>query len=56
LNGSWQLSERIFESGKPYSIKLKVTFEYVIINIHEDEMTISEGGSKYVLSKNFDMN
>ena len=49
FHGTWELSERIFETRERYSIILNGTFEYVIINIDENEMTLSDQTNEYLL-------
>jgi hypothetical protein len=50
-NGTWELASKTWESVTQFSIKLNDTFEYMIIDIDEDEMIITDGGSRYLLDK-----
>ncbi len=47
--GTWELSEKIYESQKRYSIILNETFEYNILDISEDDITLSDRRNKYFL-------
>ena len=47
--GSWELSEKIYENQKRYSIILNETFEYVILDISEDDISLSDRRYKYFL-------
>ena len=48
-HGTWELTETIHESGNRYFIILNGTFEYVILNISEDEIVLSDHTSNYLL-------
>ena len=48
-HGTWELSEKAFENKKRFSIILNGTFEYVIIDIDEDEMIMSSHKCEYFL-------
>ena len=47
--GTWELSEKIYESQKRYSIILNDTFEYTILDLDEDQITLSDHINKYLL-------
>jgi hypothetical protein len=47
--GTWELSEKIYESQKRYSIILNETFEYSILDISEDDIILSDHINKYLL-------
>jgi len=47
--GTWKLHERILETQKRYSIILNDTFEYTILDLDEDEITLSDHINKYLL-------
>ena len=47
--GTWELSEKIYESQKRYSIILNETFEYTILDISEDDIILSDRRYKYFL-------
>ncbi len=47
--GTWELTEKIFETKKRFSIILNGTFEYVIVDISEDEITLSDHRCEYFL-------
>lgn len=47
--GTWELSEKIYESQKRYSIILNETFEYIILDINEDDIILSDRKYKYFL-------
>ena len=49
--GTWELSEKTWESEKQFSIILNGAFEYMIMNIDEDEMIITDRSSKYLLAR-----
>jgi len=51
FHGTWELSEKTWESEKRFLIKLNETFEYMIVNIDEDEMIFTDRGSKYILAR-----
>ena len=48
-HGTWELSEKIYETQKLISIILNETFEYVILEISEDEIILSDHINKYLL-------
>jgi hypothetical protein len=48
-SGTWELSEKTYETQKRYSIILNDTFEYTILNFSEDEITLSDHINKYLL-------
>ena len=47
--GTWELSEKIYDSQKRYSIILNETFEYIILDISEDDIILSDRKYKYFL-------
>ncbi len=47
--GTWKLTEKIYETQKRYSIILNDTFEYTILDLDEDEITLSDHINKYLL-------
>ena len=47
--GKWELTEKSFENKNRFSIILNGTFEYVIVDISEDEITLSDHKCKYFL-------
>ena len=47
--GTWELSEKTYETQKRYSIILNDTFEYTILDLSEDEITLSDHINKYLL-------
>ena len=49
FHGTWELSEKVYESQKRYSIILNDTFEYTILDIDEDEITLSDYINKFLL-------
>ncbi len=48
-HGTWKLTEKVYETQKRYSIILNETFEYTILDIDEDEITLSDHINKYLL-------
>ena len=48
-HGTWKLSEHAFESKKRFSIILNDIFEYVINDINEDEIILSDYLCEYLL-------
>jgi hypothetical protein len=48
-HGTWELSEKTYETQKRYSIILNDTFEYTILYFSEDEITLSDHINKYLL-------
>lgn len=48
-HGTWELSEKIYETQKRYSIILNDTFEYIIQDLNTDEITFSDHINKYLL-------
>ena len=48
-NGTWELSEKTYDTQKRYSIILNDTFEYTILDFNEDEITLSDHINKYLL-------
>ena len=48
-HGTWELSEKFYETQKRYSIILNDTFEYMILDLDEDEITLSDHINKYLL-------
>ena len=48
-HGTWELSEKVFETKKRFSIILNGTLEYRIINIDMDELILSAKGCEYFL-------
>jgi hypothetical protein len=48
-HGTWELSEKMYETQKRYSIILNDTFEYLILALDEDEITLSDHKNKYLL-------
>jgi hypothetical protein len=51
FNGTWELAAKTWDEESQVSIKLNDTFEYLIIEIDEDEMIITDMGSKYTLTR-----
>ena len=49
FHGTWELSEKTYETHKRYSIVLNDTFEYTILDLDEDEITLSDHINKYLL-------
>jgi len=47
--GTWKLLEKIHETQKRYYIILNETFEYAILDLDEDEITLSDHINKYLL-------
>ena len=47
--GTRDLTEKVFETMKWFSIILNGTFEYMIIEIDEDEIILSDHRSEYLL-------
>jgi len=47
--GTWELTEKTFENKKRFSIILNGTFEYVIVDLSEDEITLSDHRCEYFL-------
>ena len=47
--GTWYLSEKTSQGQKRYSIILNETFQYVILDICEDDITISDQINDYLL-------
>ena len=47
--GTWELTERVFETKKRFSIILNGTFEYVIVDLNEDEIILSDHKCEYLL-------
>lgn len=47
--GTWKLSEKIHETQKRFCIILNDTFEYTILDMDEDEITMSDHLKKYLL-------
>ena len=50
-HGTWQLSEKIYETQRRYSIILNDTFEYSILDLDEDQITLSDHINKYLLAR-----
>ena len=48
-HGIWELSEKIHETQKRYCIILNDTFEYTILDLDEDEITLYDHINKYLL-------
>jgi hypothetical protein len=48
-HGTWELTEKAFETKERFSISLNGTFEYTIVEMDEDEMTLSDRENKYLL-------
>ena len=48
-HGNWKLAEKYFETKKLFSIILNDTFEYMIIEIGEDELLMSDHSCEYLL-------
>ena len=48
-HGTWELSEKAFETKRRFSIILNGTFEYTVVDIDEDEMTLSVQTTEYLL-------
>ena len=51
FHGHWELSEKTFDTKKRFSIILYSTFEYTIVDIDEDEMTLSGHKCEYYLAR-----
>ena len=51
FNGTWELVTKTWDEETLCSIRLNDTFEYIIININEDEMIMTDRGSKYSLTR-----
>ncbi len=49
FHGTWELSEKVFETKKRFSIILSGTFEYRIVDIKEDEIILSDHLCEYSL-------
>ena len=49
FHGTWELSEMIYASQKRYSLILNETFESTILDLDEDEITLSDQTNKYLL-------
>ena len=52
-HGTWELAEKIHNTKKQYSIILNGNFEFMIIHIEEDELTVSDRWSEYLLTRRF---
>lgn len=50
-SGTWELATKTWEDEIQFSIKLNDTFEYIIIDIDEDQLIMTDGGSKYTLTR-----
>ena len=48
-HGTWDLTEKVFETKKWFSIILSGTSEYMIIEIDEDEIILSDHRCEYLL-------
>ncbi len=48
-HGTWELSEETRETQKRFSIILNDTFELMILDINEDELTLSDHRNNYSL-------
>ena len=48
-HGTWEMTEKSFENKKRFSIILNGTFEYMIVEIDEDEITLSDHKCEYLL-------
>jgi hypothetical protein len=48
-HGTWELSEKSYEAQKRYSIILNETFEFTILDLDEDEITLSDHTNEYLL-------
>ena len=48
-HGTWELSEKVFDTKKQYSIILNGTFEYKIVGIENDEIILSDHICEYLL-------
>lgn len=49
ITGSWDLAERASESKKQYAIVLNESFEFIIIEISEDELILFDHSKYYLL-------
>ena len=49
FRGTWELSEKTYETQRRYSIILNETFEYTILDLSEDDLTLSDHINKYLL-------
>ena len=47
--GSWELAEKVYDTQKRFSIIQDETFEYTILALDEDEITLSDHINKYLL-------
>ena len=50
-HGTWEISEKAFETMQRFSIILNGIFEYRIVDIDEDEITLSDQMSKFLLTR-----
>jgi hypothetical protein len=50
-SGTWELTKKTWESETLFTIKLNDAFEYIIMDLDEDEMKITDRASKYFLSR-----
>jgi len=48
-HGTWELTENTYKNKKRFSIILNGTFEYRIVEIDEDEITLSDHRCEYLL-------
>ena len=49
IHGSWELVEKTYESQKRYSIILNESFEFIVIDISDDQMILFDQGNYYLL-------
>lgn len=49
FHGTWNLSRKTLENQNRCSIILNGTFEFIIIDINEDELILSDSSKKYSL-------
>ena len=53
FDGSWQLQNSDSEDKNLYAILFNETFEFVILELDEDEMILFDRSNKYILSRKF---
>jgi hypothetical protein len=51
FNGTWELVTKTWDEETRFSINLNDTFEYIIIKIDEDELIMTDRGSRYTLTR-----
>ena len=50
-NGTWELATEIRDDEAKFLIRLNDTFEYSIVSIDENEMIMTDRGSRYTLTR-----